>query len=197
MKSLSSWINNSHTLYYWRLFTVFEQSASSVGDPRRNTKLENNIHMSLDSSGEHDSTDRESGEEKFVDAQDSHKTQLVRSSLIRKETEWWRFESKSLLAHAFMTQEFPTCYRIAASPDNVLLCKPGIRREHNWLSKNHTWDLVDYAPGMKRLPWIMYSKLKRTSRMHVWLHWVLDKCVVLIIVINSPSLQHCLQFALC
>ena len=52
---------------------------------------------------------------------------------------------------------------MATAPDNITFWKPGIDREHDCLLKNRTWDLVDYAPGMKILPCKYVFKVKENK----------------------------------
>ena len=46
------------------------------------------------------------------------------------------------------------------SPENIDLWQPGIDREHDYLFRNETWQLVNYEPGMKVLPCKYVFKIK-------------------------------------
>ena len=104
-----------------------------------------------------DKTENEDGENEFVDAQDttdkhlSPPQQLWCSSRVRKQTEeCWK--ATNLLASALVTKEVPSSFKTATPPENVAFWQPGIDRENDCLLRNSTWDLSDYAPGMKVLP---------------------------------------------
>ena len=125
-------------------------------------KMDDNIALSPEPSTEPQNSDNED-RDNFEDAEDTPDSQatpetqgtpeqqLRRSNRIRKQTsEWWK--TNSLLAHALATNEVPTSFKTVASTENAAFWLSGIDREHDCLMKNHTWDLINYTPGMKVLP---------------------------------------------
>ena len=128
------------------------------GDPKK--EVEDNIDLTPSSSEATNSNAESDGE--FVDAQNSPQQPLRRSARIRKPTgEWWK--ATSLLSKALVIQEVPISYKMATSPENVSFWQPGIDREHDSLLRNRTWDLVDYANGIKVLPCKYVFKIKENK----------------------------------
>ena len=153
--------------YFTNLQSIhFSRRFSPWGEPAR--KMDSNIELSSDSSEESENSGNNQDENEFVDAQGSPAQefsppqQLRRSSRVRKQTgDWWK--ANNFLASALVTREVPSTFKTATSPDNVAFWQPEIDREHDCLLRNSTWDLVDYAPGMKVLPSKYVFKIKENK----------------------------------
>ncbi len=137
-----------------------EDHSSNVDVPGGEVK--NNVEDNIDSSSEPSEQSNDDNDNSFHDAQDSTDQPLRRSARVRKQTgEWWK--TTSLLSCALDTDEIPTSYKAATTPENVTFWKPGIDKEHECLLRNKTWDLVDYSPGMKVLPCKYVFKIKENN----------------------------------
>ncbi len=143
---------------------INEESSSNVADPGGEAKgeLDANIDSTSDTAHDDEDSNDDNSNNDFVDAQDTPEQPLRRSTRIRKQAgEWWK--STSLLSQALIAREVPTSYKVATSPENVSFWTPGINKEHDCLLRNHTWDLVDYTPGMKVLPCKYVFKVKENK----------------------------------
>jgi len=101
----------------------------------------------------------ESSEEEFVDTITETAPVLRRSSRIRKQTgEWWK--ATGHYAQALSAQIVPTSCQVAVSPGNIDFWKPGIDREHDCITRNKTWSLVERKSGMHVLPCKYVFKIK-------------------------------------
>ena len=98
----------------------------------------------------------------FEQAEEAVQPALKRSTRIRKPTgEWWK--GQNLLSRALISQEVPTTYKNATSPENVDFWQSAIDREHDCLARNKTWSYNDYSPGMKILPCRYVFKVKENK----------------------------------
>ena len=146
------------------VLTVTEEDINNIvvpgGECRDN--LADNIDLITDSVDNADNSETANSENEFVGAQDSPVQPPRRSDRIRKQTdECWK--ATNLLSEAFAINEVPTSYKVATSPDKISFWKSGIDREHDSLLRNHTWDLVNYNPGMKVLPCKYVFKVKENN----------------------------------
>ena len=72
---------------------------------------------------------------------------LRRSTCSREQTgPWW--EETGHYAQAFSAQINPTSNQMAVSPENIGSWKPGIDREHDFITRNVYWSLVERKFGM-------------------------------------------------
>ncbi len=140
------------------------ENSSNIVDPGGAVKeeVDDNIDSTQVSPTDNESSNNDNSDSDFEDAQDSPKQPLRRSARISQKTgEWWK--SKGLLAQALIIGEVPTSFKVATSPENLSFWTPGIDREHDCLVRNHTWNLVDYNPGMKVLPCKYVFKVKNSK----------------------------------
>ena len=129
--------------------------AVSGGDFKEESN--DNIDLAPEISEQAESTKNTNSEKS---AQDNTTPALRRSERVRKQSgEWWE-APPSLLLQAFFVQEAPTSYKVATTPENISFWQPGIEREQDCLTRNHTWDLINYIPGMKVLPCKYVFKVK-------------------------------------
>lgn len=79
----------------------------------------------------------------------------------RKPTEWWKTTgSVAAVSQMLSIVELPTSYSTAMSNQNIDFWKPGIDREHDCLTRNKTWTLVDRTNKMHVLPSKYVFKVK-------------------------------------
>ncbi len=125
-------------------------------------EVKNDVEDNIVSSSEPSEQSNDDNNNSFHDVQDTTEQPLRRSERVRKQTgEWWK--TTSLLSCALPTDEIPTSYKVATTPENVTFWKPGIDKEHDCLLRNKTWDLVDYSAEMKFLPCKYVFKIKENN----------------------------------
>ena len=64
-----------------------------------------------------------------------------------KPKEWWKSSGKALAARVV-----PHSYKSATTPENIDFWMPGIKKEHDSLERNRTWELVKREKKMHVLP---------------------------------------------
>ncbi len=69
-------------------------------------------------------------------------------------------ETSGHYAQALTAQIVPNSYRNAVLPENIHFWKPGIDREHDSITRNETWSLVERKHGMHVLPCKYVFKIK-------------------------------------
>ena len=117
---------------------------------------DNNLEeQDVDNPDEQPAEDRESesddSDDQFQDTVQVPTQQLRRSTRPRQPPrEYWKGTNN--VAQAFSAQAVPTSYTSAVSPANLEFWKPGIDREHDCITRNNTWKLVERVPGMHVLP---------------------------------------------
>ena len=114
----------------------------------------------IDSEGDNDDEFEESLVSATVCTPPTEVALLRHSSRVSKPPIRYGF---NLLSQALVAQELPTSFKSATSPESIEFWKPGIDREHDWLLRNKTWQLVDYEPGMKVLLCKFVFKIKENK----------------------------------
>ncbi len=75
-----------------------------------------------------------------------------------------RYSSESFFSNLELedleNDEVPKSYSQASSAEFADFWMPGIPREHEFLTRNQTWDLVDLEENMHVLPWKYIFKVK-------------------------------------
>ncbi len=98
-------------------------------------------------------------EEEFQDSNTEPTPALRRSTRISKPPGEW-YKATGQYAQALSAQTTPTSYQVAVSPENIDFWKPGIDREHDCITRNNTWTLVERKSGMHVLPSKYVFKVK-------------------------------------
>ncbi len=105
------------------------------------------------------STAKDSSNEELQETNTIVPPVLRRSSRIRKQPgEWWK--ETGHFVQALSAQIVPTLYRAPVSPENRDFWKPRIDREHDRITRNKTWSLIERKQGMHVLRCKYVFKIK-------------------------------------